>query len=44
VVPSVLPQMLRGADASARERVMDALMKMRKFDLQKLQQAYESGA
>ena len=44
VVPAALPQILRDADAAARDRVMDAVMKMRKFDLQKLQQAYECGA
>jgi predicted 3-demethylubiquinone-9 3-methyltransferase (glyoxalase superfamily) len=44
VVPAALPQILRKADATARDRVMDAVMKMKKFDLQKLQQAYEGGA
>jgi predicted 3-demethylubiquinone-9 3-methyltransferase (glyoxalase superfamily) len=44
VVPSALPQILRDADAAARDRVMDAVLKMKKFDLQKLQRAYEGGA
>jgi predicted 3-demethylubiquinone-9 3-methyltransferase (glyoxalase superfamily) len=44
VVPAALPQILRDADAAARDRVMDAVMKMRKFDLQKLQQVYEGRA
>jgi predicted 3-demethylubiquinone-9 3-methyltransferase (glyoxalase superfamily) len=44
VVPSVLPQLLSGADAAARERVMEAVMKMKKFDLQALQKAYEGRA
>jgi predicted 3-demethylubiquinone-9 3-methyltransferase (glyoxalase superfamily) len=44
VVPAALPQILRDADAAARERVMDAVMKMRKFDLQKLHHAYEGRA
>jgi predicted 3-demethylubiquinone-9 3-methyltransferase (glyoxalase superfamily) len=44
VVPSVLPQLLSGADDAARDRVMDAVLKMKKFDLQKLQRAYEGGA
>jgi predicted 3-demethylubiquinone-9 3-methyltransferase (glyoxalase superfamily) len=44
VVPAALPQILRDADAAARDRVMDAVMKMKKFDLQKLQQAYEGAA
>lgn len=41
VVPSALPQILSDADAAARERVMDAVLKMKKFDLQRLRQAYE---
>jgi len=41
VVPSTLPKLLNGASSAARERVMDALLKMKKFDLQKLQAAYE---
>lgn len=44
VVPAALPQILADADAAARDRVMDAVLKMKKFDLQKLQQAYEGGA
>jgi predicted 3-demethylubiquinone-9 3-methyltransferase (glyoxalase superfamily) len=44
VVPSVLAQLLSGADAAARERVMEAVMKMKKFDLQALQKAYEGRA
>jgi predicted 3-demethylubiquinone-9 3-methyltransferase (glyoxalase superfamily) len=44
VVPAALPQILNDADAAARDRVMDALLKMKKFDLQKLQQAYAGGA
>jgi predicted 3-demethylubiquinone-9 3-methyltransferase (glyoxalase superfamily) len=44
VVPAALPQILRDADAAARDRVMDAVMKMKKFDLQKLQDAYEGRA
>jgi predicted 3-demethylubiquinone-9 3-methyltransferase (glyoxalase superfamily) len=41
VVPAALPQILRDADAAARDRVMDAVLKMKKFDLQKLKQAYK---
>jgi predicted 3-demethylubiquinone-9 3-methyltransferase (glyoxalase superfamily) len=44
VVPAALPQILADADAAARDRVMNAVLKMKKFDLQKLQQAYEGGA
>jgi predicted 3-demethylubiquinone-9 3-methyltransferase (glyoxalase superfamily) len=44
VVPSALPQMLSEAESPTRDRVMDALLKMGKFGLQKLQQAYDGGA
>ena len=44
VVPSALPEMLRNADAAARDRVMDALLKMKKFELRALQRAYEGRA
>jgi predicted 3-demethylubiquinone-9 3-methyltransferase (glyoxalase superfamily) len=44
VVPSTLPQMLSGAGDAARERVIESVMKMTKFDLQKLQQACEGGS
>jgi predicted 3-demethylubiquinone-9 3-methyltransferase (glyoxalase superfamily) len=44
VVPSALPKLLSGADAPARDRVMNALLKMKKFDLQKLQEAHEGRA
>jgi predicted 3-demethylubiquinone-9 3-methyltransferase (glyoxalase superfamily) len=44
VVPAALPQILNDADAAARDRVMDAVLKMKKFDLHKLQQAYAGGA
>jgi predicted 3-demethylubiquinone-9 3-methyltransferase (glyoxalase superfamily) len=44
VVPAALPQILRDADAAARDRVMDAVLKMKKFDLQALQKAYVGAA
>ncbi len=40
VVPSVLPEMLTDADRIKSERVMVALMKMKKFDVAALQRAY----
>ncbi len=40
VVPSVLPEMLTDADRIRSERVMAALMKMKKFDVATLQRAY----
>ncbi len=44
IVPSVLPQMLMDADGSKSERVMNAFMKMRKFDVAALQRAYAGQA
>ncbi len=40
VVPSVLSQMLTDADSTKSERVMAALLNMKKFDLAALQRAY----
>jgi predicted 3-demethylubiquinone-9 3-methyltransferase (glyoxalase superfamily) len=40
IVPAVLPQMMMDADGEKSGRAMDAFMKMKKFDLAKLQQAY----
>lgn len=40
VVPSALPQMLTDADGAKSERVMKALLQMKKFDLQALARAY----
>lgn len=40
VVPSVLPELLTDADRTKTERVMAALMKMKKFDVATLQRAY----
>lgn len=39
VVPSVLPQMMMDASAKA-DRIMNAVLKMKKFDLAALQRAY----
>ena len=41
VVPSVIPKMMTDPDAKKSERVMNAFMKMKKFDLKKLTRAYE---
>jgi predicted 3-demethylubiquinone-9 3-methyltransferase (glyoxalase superfamily) len=41
IVPSVLPQMMTGPDGKKSQRVMNAFMKMKKFDIATLQQAYE---
>lgn len=42
VVPTALPQMMTDPDKS--DRVMNAFLKMKKFDLAKLRQAYEGKA
>jgi predicted 3-demethylubiquinone-9 3-methyltransferase (glyoxalase superfamily) len=41
IVPARLPEMLRDADAARSERVMKALLKMKKLDIRRLKQAYE---
>jgi predicted 3-demethylubiquinone-9 3-methyltransferase (glyoxalase superfamily) len=40
IVPSVLPQMMAGADDAKSERAMNALLQMTKFDLEALRRAY----
>ena len=42
VVPSVIPRMLQSADAAAIQRVMRAVMPMKKLDAARLQQAFEA--
>ena len=44
IVPSALPQMMKDADAAGAGRVMNAVMQMRKFDLEVLQRAYAGHA
>lgn len=39
VVPSALPQLISQSSGDARDRVMSAVMKMKKFDLEALKQA-----
>jgi predicted 3-demethylubiquinone-9 3-methyltransferase (glyoxalase superfamily) len=39
IVPSVLPQLMTSGDGARSERIMSAVMKMRKFDLEALQRA-----
>ena len=41
VVPTILAELMSGKDAAKTQRVMKALMKMTKLDIQKLKQAYE---
>lgn len=44
VVPSVLPQLLTDTAGARLDRMIDAIMKMKKFDLETLQRAYAGGA
>jgi predicted 3-demethylubiquinone-9 3-methyltransferase (glyoxalase superfamily) len=41
IVPTVLGDMLQDKDAEKTERVMQALLQMKKLDMKKLKQAYE---
>ena len=43
VVPTVLGELLRDKDAEKSKRVMQAMLKMDKLDIKKLQQAYAKG-
>ena len=40
IVPSVIPKMMTDADAAKSDRVMAAVMKMKKLDVAKLERAY----
>jgi predicted 3-demethylubiquinone-9 3-methyltransferase (glyoxalase superfamily) len=44
VVPSQLPQIMSGGDAARQDRVMTAVMAMKKFDIAALQHAYDGHA
>jgi predicted 3-demethylubiquinone-9 3-methyltransferase (glyoxalase superfamily) len=41
IVPAVLGEMLKGKDADVSNRVMKALLQMKKLDIKTLKQAYE---
>jgi len=41
IVPTALPKMLQDKDAKKSERVMKALLQMKKLDIERLEQAYE---
>jgi predicted 3-demethylubiquinone-9 3-methyltransferase (glyoxalase superfamily) len=41
VVPTVLPEMLQDADAEKSQRVMKAMLQMKKMDIETLKRAYE---
>jgi predicted 3-demethylubiquinone-9 3-methyltransferase (glyoxalase superfamily) len=40
IIPNALGRMISGPDAAASKRAMDAMLKMEKLDLRKLEQAY----
>ncbi len=42
VVPTQLPEMLQDPDTARRDRVMQALLKMKKLDIAQLQQAFDT--
>lgn len=44
IVPAVLPKLLSGPDREGAERVMDALLKMKKFDIAALEAAHAGRA
>jgi len=41
IIPSILMKLLRDKDPVKSKRVMDAMLKMKKIEIKKLQQAYE---
>jgi predicted 3-demethylubiquinone-9 3-methyltransferase (glyoxalase superfamily) len=41
IVPTVLPKMLQDKDDKKSQRVMKALLQMKKLDIKRLEQAYE---
>lgn len=41
IVPTVLPEMLQDKDAEKSERLMKAMLQMKKLDIKTLKQAYE---
>jgi predicted 3-demethylubiquinone-9 3-methyltransferase (glyoxalase superfamily) len=41
VVPTVLPELLQDADAETSQRVMKAMLHMKKMDIETLKRAYE---
>jgi predicted 3-demethylubiquinone-9 3-methyltransferase (glyoxalase superfamily) len=41
IVPTVLPEMLQGSDPERADRVMQAVLQMKKIDIRTLQQAYQ---
>ena len=43
IVPSALVEMLQDQDAEKSNRVMQAMMQMRKIDVARLRRAYENG-
>ena len=44
IIPTVLGEMMQDKDAEKSKRVMQAMLQMKKLDIEKLKQAYEHGA
>lgn len=44
IVPNALPELLRDKDPQKAERVMTALLQMKKLDIEGLRRAYEGGS
>jgi predicted 3-demethylubiquinone-9 3-methyltransferase (glyoxalase superfamily) len=42
VIPKILPKLLNDTDTKKSDRVMQAMLKMKKIDVKKLEEAYES--
>ena len=43
IVPTILPKLLTDKDPKKSQRVMQAMLRMKKIDIQTLQQAYDQG-
>ena len=43
IVPTILPKLLKDKDPKKSQRVMQAMLQMKKIDIQALQQAYDRG-
>jgi predicted 3-demethylubiquinone-9 3-methyltransferase (glyoxalase superfamily) len=43
IIPTALPELLNDPDPEKSQRVMEAMLQMKKIDIQGLKQAYEQG-
>jgi len=44
ITPTILPEMIQDNDPEKAKRVMEAMMKMKKIDIERLEEAYEGAA